>query len=143
MRRLSESKRGELAVQAADMAEINQARSVKSFKYNEAKSSISFVLSIFLFTLIVINLIKVALGSNTVTFTGFLNYLSSFGSTFSVPNLKSCLSTFTINKSWGILDDLRQFFNLCAKPLGIIYYLFSNLLYLLEFLSNIIVFLLF
>lgn len=73
--------------------------------------------------------------ANPLTFAGFLEFLSGLNSvdvTFSI-------SQFSISGNWGVLDFLRNFFNVFATFLGVIAWLGVNVynvaMYLIQFIQ--------
>lgn len=78
-------------------------------------SPVYYILLIFLGILLISTLISFIRGVNqTITFTGFLEYLKSSPKFEFLP-----LSTFSIEGDWGLVDFLRVFFNSVGVALGV------------------------
>lgn len=96
------------------------------------KRIIISVLFVFLFALLVINLFRRINNGTNVSFNGFLDMLSRSNSFSITVNI----SDFTINGNWGLIDGLRQFFNVFAQIFGVLVWLGSNLINLILFLGQ-------
>ena len=89
-------------------------------RYYETKSFMVGFIGIF-FVCILFLILFARLRSNgeySLTFTGFLNYLSKSPKLNFAP-----LSSFEIVGDWGLFDFLKNFFNLFAKMIGVISWL--------------------
>ena len=81
------------------------------------------IMFIILCAILVTNIIKNLFSGNTVTFTSFLNYITS------VPQISANFSmdTIYISGDWAILDGLRVFLNTIMQPLNLLLFLVKNL----------------
>lgn len=126
-------KRGQLAVNYSNLVERNQARAVRRERLENTGNILFSVFSILFAIVLIVNLYKSASGQGSVTFTGMLQWLQNFSVGFQVPNLSNAIGIFLIRGDWGIVDGLRQFFNLFSTLFGVGYYIVMNLIYTLTF----------
>lgn len=75
--------------------------------------------------------------SNTVNFTGFLEFLSNLNSV----DVSISVADFSIGGDWGVFEFLRNFFNIFAQLFGVIVWLFSNIVNLINYLWQFVLFL--
>lgn len=90
------------------------------------------VLFMFLFAILVINLIRRVNSGVDISFNGFLVMLQSTRGYSITINI----SDFAIGGSWGVFDGLRQFFNVFANLFGVLVWLGANLINLILFLGQ-------
>lgn len=133
---------GKVAVQSAERNYRNEVRANRRESVQQAKNVFGLILGGAILILIIFNLYKYAMGKQFVTFTGVLNFLSNIDVGVQVPNLTNCINSFTIQSSWGIIDGLRLFINGLGTLLGVITYIFTNLVYTITFATKFVVFLL-
>lgn len=76
-------------------------------------------------------------GSSNLTFAGFLDWFSNLNSL----DVNIDVSNFGIRGDWGLLDGLKNFFNIFAKAFGVIVWLFANLLNILLYCISFLQFL--
>lgn len=114
----------------------------RAHKYSSFMNGLGLVFGFIILALLVVNVIKIANGSTSVTFTGLLDFISKADVGFSVPNLDYFTNLFHIAKEWSILDGLRIFINSLGSILGVVAYLVSNLVYTITFLGKFLIFLL-
>lgn len=135
-------KAGKQAVKTAERNYRNEVRANRRESVQQAKNVFGLILGGAILLLLIFNLYKFAMGKEFVTFTGVLNFLSGVDVGVSVPNVTDLIRSFTIQKEWSILDGLRIFINGLGTILGVVAYLFSNLLYTVTFATKFVVFLL-
>lgn len=116
-----------------DLQSRNRERAVKRANFELTGNILLLVFSTLFVIVLIINLYKSASGQGSVTFTGMLQWLQNFNVGFQVPNLSNAIATFLIRGNWGIVDGLRQFFNLFSTLFGVGYYIIMNLIYTLTF----------
>jgi len=105
----------------------NGSKMLDNGTQTSTRSMVSVVLGIFLIILLVVAMLGSLRGTGqTITFTGFLEYLSQS------PSLNFFdISSFKIVGDWGLFDFLRNFFNLFTTMIGVsiwIFQLFWNLI---------------
>lgn len=100
------------------------------------KKVIYRVLFLFLMAVLIVSLFRRILGGNSLTFNGLLDYLSNTQGV----SIDINISNFSIGGNWGIVDGLRQFFNIFAKLFGVLVWLGSNLINLILFLAQFVSF---
>lgn len=100
------------------------------------KKIIYHVLFLFLLVILIISLFRRVLGGSYISFNGFLDYLSSVHGV----SVDINISDFSIPGNWGVIDGLRQFFNIFAKMFGVIVWLASNLVNLILFVAQFVSF---
>lgn len=94
------------------------------------------ILFIIICVLLIFNFAR-KLGNNTdLSFSGFLTWLGNVDSF----NIQVNISSFTIGGDWGWFDGLRNFFNIFANLFGVLVYLCSNLINLIIFIGQFLVF---
>lgn len=100
---------------------------VNSVSYSRGKSNVGSLLIIVFSLILLVCLFRALTNSTgTLTFTGFLERLSSFSAPF--PDLR--ILDNTIKNSWGIFDGLRDFINIFIQ-------LFDFTLFLAKSMTNI------
>ena len=95
------------------------------------------ILGIFSTILLIINFSRSVIGSSNVSFSSFLNFLSSID----IFQITINISDFTIPGNWGIIDGLRLFLNVFAQAIGVVVYLCANLINLIIYCAQFIRFL--
>ena len=133
---------GKTAVKTTERNYRNEVRANRRESVQQAKNTFGLILGGAILLLLIFNLYKFAMGKEFVTFTGVLNFLSSVEVGVQVPNVTDLIRSFTIQSKWSILDGLRIFINGLGTILGVVAYLFSNLLYTVTFATKFVVFLL-
>ena len=112
-------------------------------KYSDDKNYISGylmifkLLGIFLAFLIIISLIRKVNAGTPVTFSSFLNWLGDVNSF----HLGVNISDFTISSDWGMFNFFKEFLNIFTTSFGVISFIGSNLINLLVFLGQFLLFL--
>lgn len=97
------------------------------------------VIAIIFCSILLSNIIRNVFSLGSVTFTGFLQYISA------VPQIDTSLSmsTLYISGEWVILDGFRVFLNTIMQPLNLLVFLAKNLwnclLYVIYFLRFLMV----
>lgn len=104
---------------------------MRSYKFY---ASIFFrILGIILALLLVINVFRNVFNAGSasvqVNFTGLLNSLSSYPQI----SFTNYLNSYVITADWGLLNGLRNFFNIFAHMIGLIVFLAVNLTSMLSF----------
>lgn len=127
--------------------EVN-SHHVNSLKFNDRQASyrehagynkfIFSIISLILFALIIASIFKKSFSGEDLSFTSFLNWLGDLDSF----TINISISDFFIYGNWGILDGLRNFFNIFAQLFGVIVYMGSNAINLIIFAGQFIGFLL-
>lgn len=121
---------------------IVNSKSLSSSKrsVNAPNFSIIFRVIFIIFCAILIsNIIKTLFSGNTVSFTSFLNYITS------VPQISTNFSmdTIYISTDWGALDFIRIFLNTVMMPLNLLVFISKNLwnclLYIIYFVKFLMV----
>ena len=105
-------------------------------RYKFVFHSIFALLGFFCFVLLVISFVYKTNNSSYLTFRGFLDWLSSVNTTHFSVNVQD----FTIVADWGIFNAIRDFLNIFGTMFGIIFFFGANLLNLLLFVSQFLVF---
>lgn len=96
-----------------------------------------YVLSIIFAIVLLGNVIRIAFGTGTFTFTAFLEYISKS------PQVDmTYIELWNLGGSWGILDPLRNFFNSFSSILSFIIWLGKSLVNGLAYLFYFVRFLL-
>lgn len=91
------------------------------------------VVSVILALLLIANFIRST--SNSSEFLSFRSFLEWLGTVDSMSiNMNDFV--FTISGDWGILDFLRQFFNVLAIAVGVVVWLCRNLVNTLYFIAQ-------
>lgn len=115
----------------------NAKRDNRQYFFNSAGIVFRLMLLIF-FGIIFLRVFWVLRGSsNTVNFTGFLEFLSNLNSV----DINVSVSNFVIGGDWGVFEFLRNFFNIFAQLFGVIVWLFSNIVNVLNYVLQFIFFL--
>lgn len=121
------------------MSNFNVVNSKTLSKEKNSVRVVSFgivtrVIAIIFCAILLSNIIRNVFSLGSVTFTGFLQYISS------VPQINTSLSmsTLYISGEWVILDGFRVFLNTIMQPLNLLVFLAKNLwnclLYVIYFL---------
>lgn len=77
-------------------------------------------------------------GDSSLSFTGFLEFLSNLNSF----DINIDLSDFTIGGDWGIIDGLRRFFNIFGYAFGVLVWVCSNVFNVINYVFQFVRFLL-
>lgn len=93
-------------------------------------------IGILVLILVCISFIKKANGLDALSFRSFLTWL---GSVNSMP-IRVNISDYSIVADWGLLNGLRDFFNIFSTLFGVLVYCCANLINLLIFMSQFLVF---
>lgn len=119
-----------------DFQHNKQIKDFKRSRFNFRVGIVSRLLFVILFLIILVRVVSVVRnGSNSnLSFTGFLSFLS----TLNTVQINISYTDFLIGGNWGIIDNLRQFFNVFAGVFGVLIWLTSNivnvLLYIISFI---------
>ena len=96
---------------------------------NDDSSYSSMFIAIFSSILLVLVMLSVIKNGDTMTFTSFLDFLSSNSSTFDFVNYVD----YSIVGDWGLFNFLRDFFNLFIQVLNLAIYLTKIFIALIKF----------
>lgn len=101
----------------------NSLSSSKRSVHSPNFSIIFRVIFIIFCAILISNIIKTLFSSNTVTFTSFLNYITS------VPQISTNFSmeTIYISTDWGVFDFVRIFLNTIMMPINLSVFISRNL----------------
>lgn len=104
-------------------------KNINKNNYHNSTNIIRKILFIFILILIIINLTRKVNGSEFVSFSGFLNYISN------APDMRIDfnITKFSISDSWGLFDGFRQMLNVFSVALGFVVYLCSSLVNMLSY----------
>lgn len=105
---------------------------------NKLPHIITSLLFGFVVVIIVVNVFRRANSGVDLSFNGFLSMLSNSNSY----SINVNISDFSINADWGLLNGLKNFFNVFANIFGVVVWLGSNLLNLVLFLGQFVAFVL-
>lgn len=86
--------------------------------------------------LLLISFARKLYGGTDLSFSAFLNWLGdvdSFG-------FYATASPWTIHGDWGIIDGLRKFFNAFGNAIGVLFFMCANLIGVIGFLSQFLIF---
>lgn len=112
-----------------------------SFKADRVDSGIALffrVLFVIICFVLLINIGRILFNGSSVTFSGFLDFVSN--TNFSQINVN--IRDFTIVSDWGLFNFLKDFINIFASLMGVTFFMVSNLLNLLLFILNFVVYIL-
>ena len=109
---------------------------MSSNKSSSLGKMIARVVFIIVALLLIINFARKLYSGTDLSFSSFLNWLGSvdsFGAT-------KIVSPWKIGGDWGIIDGLRKFFNMFGNLFGVIFFMCSNLIGLISFISQFMMF---
>lgn len=135
-------KAGKEAITAVHRNYHNEVRANRAYRAERAKGIFTGILTFLLLCLLVINIYKVSMGNKSVSFSGMIQFFSSYQDSFSVPNLSVLLQSFTMSNEWAILDGFRIFLNGLGSIIGVFTYLALNLVYTITFASKFLLYIL-
>lgn len=105
-------------------------------KSNSLGKMITRVVFIVFAILLIINFARNLRGGADLSFSAFLNWLGnvdSFGFT-------KVASPWHIGGDWGIIDALRKFFNSFGNAIGVLFFMCANLISVIYFVSQFLLF---
>lgn len=108
---------------------------------SKADSGIALFFRIFFVIIcfvLIINIGRILFNGTSVTFSGLLDFVSN--SNFSQINVN--IQDFVITADWGLFNGFRDFLNIFASLMGVTFFMVSNLLNLLLFVLNFVVYIL-
>lgn len=94
------------------------------------------VFAVLLCFMLIVSLVRKTASGDPLTFSSLLNWLGNLRS-FS---LQVNISDFTIVADWGLFNFLRNFLNIFTTSFGILYFLGANLINLLIFIGQFLLF---
>lgn len=96
-------------------------------------SKTSIVLNVFgviIFSLLIVNFLRIMTGYGSLTFESLLNYLQNAPSF----DFYSIVSNYSITTDWGLFNFLRDFFNMFISLFNVIVFLAKNVLNLINYI---------
>ena len=113
--------------------------SVTISKTSAIPSRVPLVFALIFICLLILMVVKAASGKSPVTFTSLLEFLS----TIDRPFVNFAISDYSITADWGLLNGLRNFFNIFMSIFGIGVFTAKSLVNVLAFLFQVLGFILF
>ena len=121
---------------------VNLGRSGSNVTYtntSKVPSRVPLVFAIIFAVLLVIMVVKTASGNPPVTFTSLLEFLS----TIERPFVNFSIGDYTITADWGLINGLRDFFNVFMSLVGILVFTAKSLIHSLAVVFKLVGFILF
>ena len=105
-------------------------------KSNSLGKMITRVVFIVFAVLMLIIFARKLYGGADLSFSAFLNWLGSVDSF----GFTKVASPWHIGGDWGIIDALRKFFNSFGNAIGILFFMCANLIGVIQFVSQFLLF---